>query len=62
MTPLYQQALNPAEGTSVPAAVPAGQTVTLRLVATVPGGEGLVRYAPDGTHTVAAWDYVAETD
>jgi hypothetical protein len=55
-------ALQPASGQTLPATVQPGQTVTLDLVATVPAGEGQLRYAPDGTHTAAAWDYVVETD
>jgi hypothetical protein len=54
--------LRPASGDPLSATVQPGQTVTLDLVATVPSGEGLLRYAPDGTHAAAAWDYVAETD
>lgn len=55
-------ALRPAPGQAVPTSLQAGQTLTLDLVATVPSGEGLLRYSPDGTHPVAAWDYVTETD
>ncbi len=51
-----------AVGAPMPSAVPPGQTITLKLVATVPSGEGLLRYAPDGTGAAAVWDYVAETD
>jgi hypothetical protein len=54
--------LRPVPGATVPAAVRPDQPVTLHLVATVPSGEGLLRYAPDGGDTAAAWDYVAETD
>ncbi len=25
-------------------------------------GEGLMRWAPDGTHIVAKWDFVVEND
>jgi hypothetical protein len=54
--------LAPAPGRPLPATVAPGATATLELVATVPAGEGMLRYAPDGTGTAAAWDYVAETD
>jgi hypothetical protein len=54
--------LRAAPGSSVPSEVQPAQTVTLHLVATVPSGEGLLRYAPDGTSDAAGWDYVAETD
>jgi hypothetical protein len=52
--------LTPAQ--TIPATVQPGTTTTLRLAATVPSGEGMLRYAPDGSSTAAAWDYVAETD
>ncbi|HEY0117194.1 MAG TPA: hypothetical protein VGC04_00265 [Cellulomonas sp.] len=54
--------LQPAGGTAIPGTVEPGRTVTFDLVATVPSGEGFVRFAPDGTRDVAGWDYVAETD
>ena len=54
--------LAPVAGRPLPATVEPGTTATLELVATVPAGEGMLRYAPDGTGTAAAWDYVAETD
>lgn len=54
--------LKPTAGGTVPANVPAGRTVSFALTATVPSGEGFVRFAPDGTRDVAGWDYVAETD
>jgi len=50
----------PAPGTTVPPTLEPGTTVTLSLVSTVPSGEGLLRWAPDGTHQVAGSDYVAE--
>lgn len=55
-------ALQAAPGTTIPTTLAPGQSATLTLVTTLPSGEGLFRYAPDGSHTAAAWDYVAETD
>jgi hypothetical protein len=54
--------LAPAASTTVLARVDPHQTVTLKLSATLPSGEGLIRYHPIGGAVVAAWDYVAETD
>lgn len=54
--------LAPLPGRPIPAIVEPGATATLELVATVPAGEGMLRYAPDVAGTAAAWDYVAETD
>lgn len=46
----------------LPHALDPGRTATVRLVATLPSGEGLIRFYPSGTQTAAGWDYVAETD
>jgi hypothetical protein len=54
--------LTPPAGQTVPATVQPGATATFELAATVPSGEGMLRYAVDGAGTAAAWDYVAETD
>jgi hypothetical protein len=48
--------------TTAPTQVDPHRTVTLKLAATLPSGEGLVRYHPTAEVVVAAWDYVAETD
>jgi hypothetical protein len=51
-----------ASSSMLPAEVAPHQTVTLALSATLPSGEGLLRYRPTASAVVAAWDYVAETD
>ena len=51
-----------ASSTTVAAQVGPHETVTFKLSATLPSGEGLVRYHPMAGVVVAAWDYVAETD
>jgi hypothetical protein len=48
--------------TTAPAQVDPHQTVTLKLAATLPSGEGMLRYHPAEGVVVAAWDYIAETD
>jgi hypothetical protein len=45
-----------------PASVAPGQTVRFELRAAEPVGEGLLRWAPDGHHVVAKWDFVVEND
>lgn len=55
-------ALAAASPSAVPAQVTPHHTVTFALYATLPSGEGLLRYHPSATAVVAAWDYVAETD
>lgn len=39
-----------------------GQRVTAFLRATLPPGEGIVRFAPDGHAVAADWDFSVETD
>lgn len=46
----------------LPATLTTGRVATVRLVATLPSGEGLLRFYPAGTQAAAGWDYVAETD
>ena len=45
-----------------PAEIKPGQTVKFELRAVEATGEGLMRWAPDGTHIVAKWDFVVEND
>ncbi len=45
-----------------PASLHTGQHLTLLIRAVMPVGEGLMRWAPDGTHIVAKWDYQVEND
>lgn len=49
-------------GRAMPGVVRPGERVELRLVGSVPAGEGLLRFYPAGSHAAAAWDYVTETD
>ena len=45
-----------------PSVLHPGATVTFELRATMITGEGLMRWAPDGTHVIASWDFEVETD
>jgi hypothetical protein len=45
-----------------PAVLPPGAQVTFELRAVMVVGEGLMRWAPDGSHVVAQWDFVVEND
>lgn len=50
-------------GRPAPAAVLApGRSMTFSLRTRLPTGKGLVRWAPDGAHVAASWDFVVETD
>jgi hypothetical protein len=39
-----------------------GQSITFEIRAVMPVGEGLMRWAPDGNHIIAKWDYQVEND
>jgi hypothetical protein len=45
-----------------PAVAAAHTTTTFELRAVMVVGEGLMRWAPDGKHPVAAWDFEVEND
>ena len=45
-----------------PSVLEPGQTMTFELRAAEPVGEGLMRWAPDGRHIEAKWDFVVEND
>lgn len=47
---------------SPPSTLGPGQRVTFDLRTTMKVGEGLLRWAPDGTHPVAEWDFEVEND
>lgn len=46
----------------MPTRITDGHTATFKLHGTVPSGDGMLRWAPDGTHVVALWDYIGEFD
>ena len=58
---IYQLAPVPGEA-GLPSAVEPGQTVTFELRAVMVTGEGILQWAPDGSHPVATWDFVVEND
>jgi hypothetical protein len=58
---VYQPALVPG-GASLPATMHTGQNLTFKIRSVMPVGEGLLRWAPDGNHIVAKWDYQVEND
>jgi hypothetical protein len=47
---------------ALPAALHTGQRLSFRIRSVMPIGEGLFRWAPDGDHIVAKWDYQVEND
>ena len=50
------------KGDPLPRTIKAGRTTSVKMHAVVPSGDGMVRWAPDGKHVVALWDYIAELD
>lgn len=58
---VYKPALVPGQP-NLPAALHTGQSVSFKIRSVVPVGEGLLRWAPDGDHIVAKWDYQVEND
>jgi len=57
----YKVYLVPGQA-KLPASLHRGQRVSFRLRAVMPTGEGLMRWAPNGTNIVAKWDYQVEND
>lgn len=45
-----------------PTVLTKGQSVTFELRAIMTVGEGLMRWAPDGSHIVGSWDFEVEND
>jgi hypothetical protein len=45
-----------------PAVLRAGQSVTFQIRESMAVGEGLMRYAPNGTNIEAKWDFEVEND
>ncbi|MSS46003.1 hypothetical protein FYJ43_08120 [Cutibacterium sp. WCA-380-WT-3A] len=52
----------PVKGSPIPATISKGQTVAFKIHTVASAGEGMVRWAPDGTHVIGLWDYIAELD
>jgi hypothetical protein len=58
---VYRPALVPGQPRP-PAVLRPGQKASFEIRAVEAVGEGLMRWAPDGRHIVAKWDFVAEND
>jgi hypothetical protein len=58
---VYQPSFVPGQATP-PTILAAHGSATFELRALMLVGEGLMRWAPDGTHTVAQWDFEVEND
>ena len=54
--------VQPVKGSPMPAKISKDQKVTFKIHTVASAGEGMVRWAPDGKHVVALWDYIAELD
>ena len=58
---VYRPTLVPGEP-SPPEVLRPGEHTTFELRTVMVVGEGLMRWAPDGTHVVAEWDFEVEND
>jgi hypothetical protein len=58
---VYKPSVVPGQPT-LPPFLTSGQHLTFQIRAVMPVGEGLMRWAPDGNHIVAKWDYQVEND
>ena len=58
---VYRPILVPGEP-QPPSALRPGEHTTFEVRAVMVVGEGLMRWAPDGTHVVAEWDFEVEND
>lgn len=58
---IYRTALVPGQPRP-PRTLEPGRTVTFELRAVMNTGEGLMRWAPDGKHIEAKWDFEVEND
>jgi hypothetical protein len=47
---------------ALPASLHTGQSLSFKVRSVMPIGEGLFRWAPDGDHIAAKWDYQVEND
>jgi len=47
---------------NLPSVLTSGHRLSFQIRAIMPVGEGLMRWAPDGEHIVAKWDYQVEND
>jgi hypothetical protein len=58
---VYKPTVVPGQPT-LPAALHTGQSLSFKIRSVMPVGEGLLRWAPDGDHIVAKWDFQVEND
>jgi hypothetical protein len=59
---IHRLRVTSAGGGSAPARVTPGRPVTLTMAATLPEGEGALRWAPDGPRVIAGWVFGLELD
>jgi hypothetical protein len=58
---VYKPYLVPGQP-KLPAVLRPGHSLTFQIRSVMPVGEGLLRWAPDGDHIIAKWDYQVEND
>ena len=58
---VYKPYLVPGQP-NLPSVLLPGHSLTFQIRSVMPVGEGLLRWAPDGDHVIAKWDYQVEND
>ena len=58
---VYKPYLVPGQP-KLPSILLPGHSLTFQIRSLMPVGEGLLRWAPDGDHVIAKWDYQVEND
>ena len=58
---VYKLTLVPGQP-PLPPMLHTGQSLSFKVRAVMPTGEGLMRWAPNGNNIVAKWDYQVEND
>jgi hypothetical protein len=59
---LHHPKVTTVSGGPLPASVPSGQTLALRLSDVLPTGNGDLRWTPEGTKPIVSWDFDVEID
>jgi hypothetical protein len=59
---VFHPRLTAIDGGPAPRSVPAHKTVSLKVHAVLPTGDGGLRWAPGTTHPIVTWDFEVEVD
>jgi len=59
---VYHPRVESSSGGTAPTHIATGAPVAIRVIVNLAEGSGLLRWSPDGTHTIVGWDYTNEYD